>query len=305
MSLAQRTSSPDGHATTRPVPTLLGARYGDLDNLTEGSLALAGVYCDHHGEGSVGGRFAPRQLRYAQWPALGAAPSAPHLWCDVGDLNVYPLDWRKNVEALERQASALADRGARCLFVNGDYSNTAPLFRGSMQKIERGARGLVRIARGLDLRPIAGPTTCPVRASATWAVMDNMTPGPSTVLLVLSSPAQLKDELHAMRSMDVQAMFPDGERAYYLPQLEQAIQKLQAGCEGVYVSLDADAIFDATTGATWPALEAILSRLTRLPLVAGDFTGFVPAFGMEGRQQTHRAMGVLHSLATTIARSSR
>lgn len=305
MSIEQHIGFQDAGAATRPVPTLLGARYGDLDDLNRDSLALAGVFCDHYCEGSVGGRFAPRQLRYAQWPALGFVPSAPVQWRDVGDLNVYPLQWQKNADAMERQASALASKGARSLFVSGDYSNTPALLRGSLRKVDERVRGFVRIARRLDLQVNHRQRKPTPRSAATLEVMDSLAPGPSSVLMLLSSPDQVEAEVKAMRSLGLAAHVPGIPTANSFADLEQAIRQLRARCKGVYLSLDADAVIDPVTGTAWPPLNAVLDSLAQLPLLAGDLTGFVPTFGIEGRVQANRVLGVLHSLATTITGSPR
>ena len=47
-----------------PVSTLLGAPAGDLEDLTAGTVALAGLYCDHFGGAEPGARLAARQIRY-------------------------------------------------------------------------------------------------------------------------------------------------------------------------------------------------------------------------------------------------
>ena len=46
-----------------PVSTLLGAPTGDLEDLSDGKVALAGLYCDHFGDAEPGARLAARQIR--------------------------------------------------------------------------------------------------------------------------------------------------------------------------------------------------------------------------------------------------
>jgi arginase family enzyme len=304
MSARHSIANGDPDTTTRPVPTLLGARSGDLDDLNEGSLALAGVFCDHFGQGGAGGRFAPRQLRYAQRPALGLALPASQQWCDVGDLNVYPLNRQKNSEALERQARALANTGAHSLFVSGNYGNTPALFRGSMQGTDHRDRGFVRITRKLDLMAHPRRDAPNGRSAATLEVMESMAPGPACVLFLLSSPDQGWAEANVMRSLALDMLIPSDVSAEFLAHLEQSVQKLRANCGAVYLSVDADALWDPVTGTAWPPLDAALISLAKLPLRAGDLTGFIPGFGMEGRIQASRVSDALRTLAILIAGSA-
>lgn len=305
MSAEHTNATGDPDTCIRPVPTMLGARTGDLDDLNEDSLALAGVFCDHFGQGGVGGRFGPRQLRYAQWPALGLALPAPKQWCDVGDLNVYPLNKQKNSEALEQQASALAKTGAHSLFLSGDYGNTPALFRGSMHRTDRRERGFVRIARKLDLMAAPRKYAPSGRSAATLEVMESLAPGPSRVLFLLSSPHQRRAEVDVMRTLALDMLIPYEVSATFLADLEQAVQSLRAHCEAVYLSVDADALCDPVTGTAWAPLDAALNSLSKLPLRAGDLTGFIPAFGMEGRVQASRVSDAFRSLAALIGGSSR
>ena len=297
----------------RPVPSMLSARAGDLPDIGPGSIALAGVFCDHFGSGAPGGRFSARQVRYAQWPALGASSNSSQDLVDVGDLNVYPLDARKTAESLLRQAHAIRDTGAKCLFVSGDYSNTPPLFSGSMVAVPQGRRGFIRISRSADMcAPVSSALLQP-RSCATQAIAGEL-PALNPWLLLLTSSSQPEQDMQALRGcMDHVIDLTDtgGESG---SRFQAAVDSMAEKCDAVFLSVDVDALSSGFVGSSrarcyegieLDALSRIIARIAALPLVAGDLTGFVPALGATERQGSAVVSSLLEAMVKAIQKDSK
>ena len=79
-------SSVDVTFSMQSVPSFFGAPIGDIEDLSEEKIAVAGLFCDHFSAGEPGARYAARQLRYASLPLLTHGPniSPPKNIIDVG-----------------------------------------------------------------------------------------------------------------------------------------------------------------------------------------------------------------------------
>jgi hypothetical protein len=102
------------------IPTFLGARIADIEQLEPNWIAMVGLFLDHGCSTSFGARFAARQIRYAS--AEYAAPLAAETLArcvDLGDLNVFPLEPDRQAAALKRQIGAIVATGAIPVVVGG------------------------------------------------------------------------------------------------------------------------------------------------------------------------------------------
>lgn len=293
----------------RSAPSLLNARVGDLADIGPGTLALAGVYCDHFSDGAPGGRFATRQLRYAEWPALGGPLQRLEGLVDVGDLNVYPLDAAKTAQSLTRQARAIRATGARALFVGGDYSTTPALFRGAMDGMASDRRGLIRISRSADMQAYDAGTHLAGRKCATRMLLDELRSSSSQWLLFLGSPLQRREDYIALRGKHANVLDLTLEGVRRGGQLQGSLDKFHSGCDGVYLSLDVDVLSSGVVrsgharsmhGITTDQLLDLLRPLATLPVVAADLTGFVPEFGVSARNDTRVVARLLAALADIV-----
>jgi agmatinase len=294
---------------TRPVPSLLSARVGDLADIGPGTVALAGVYCDHFGGGAPGGRFAPRQLRYAEWPALGGPLQHIEGLVDVGDLNVYPLDAAKTAESLTRQARAIRATGARALFVSGDYSTTPALFRGAMDGMASERRGLIRISRSANMQAFVAGTNLIGRECTTRMLVDELRPSSSPWLLLLGSPLQRLQDYVALQGLQENVLDLTLENFQSGAQWQSVLARFQARCDGVYLSLDVDVLSPGVVhsgharsmdGVSPDQLLDLLRSLATLPVLAADLTGFVPEFGVQGRMDARVVAGLLAGMADVV-----
>lgn len=293
----------------RPAPSLLNARVGDLADIGPGTVALAGVYCDHFSGGVPGGRFAARQLRYAEWPALGGPLQHFEGLVDVGDLNVYPLNAAKTAQSLTRQARAIRATGARALFVGGDYSTTPALFRGAMDGMASDRRGLIRISRSADMQAYDVGKNLVGRECTTRMLVDELRPSSSHWLLLLGSPLQSKEDYVALEGMHAKVLDLTLEGVQHGSQWQDSLAKFHAGCDGMYLSLDVDVLSAGVVrsgharsmhGVGPDQLLDLLRPLATLPVVAADLTGFVPEFGVPGRTDARVIAGLLAGLADVV-----
>jgi agmatinase len=98
-------SKVDLNLSMQSVPSFFGAPIGDIEDLSEKKIAVAGLFCDHFSQGEPGARYAARQLRYASTPLLanGLKISTPSNIIDVGELNGFNkpvLDFSHWVETI-------------------------------------------------------------------------------------------------------------------------------------------------------------------------------------------------------------
>ena len=104
------------------IPSFLGVRVGDLEDLMPNQIAIAGYFCDNLDQPVAGQRYLARQLRYASGP-----DNAPTNAIDLGDVNVFPLEPEKHFSAVISQCEAVLKTGARMVLVGGDTSGLKAL----------------------------------------------------------------------------------------------------------------------------------------------------------------------------------
>ena len=104
------------------IPSFLGVRVGDLEDLVPNQIAIAGYFCDNLDQPLAGQRYLARQLRYASGP-----DNAPTNAIDLGDVNVFPLEPEKHFSAVISQCKAVLKTGARMVLVGGDTSGLKAL----------------------------------------------------------------------------------------------------------------------------------------------------------------------------------
>jgi len=104
------------------IPSFLGVRVGDLEDLMPNQIAIAGYFCDNLDQPVAGQRYLARQLRYTSGP-----DNAPTNAIDLGDVNVFPLEPEKHFSAVISQCKAVLKTGARMVLVGGDTSGLKAL----------------------------------------------------------------------------------------------------------------------------------------------------------------------------------
>ena len=146
------------------IPSFLGVPVGDLEDLTNGQIAIIGYFCDNLDQPAAGQRYLARQLRYASRP--GRAPAGA---IDLGDVNVFPLEPDKHFSAVIAQCGAVLETGARIVLVGGDSSGlkalggAAQLITGENVSVVSISESIASnisddqpIVRSVDLQKLAG-----------------------------------------------------------------------------------------------------------------------------------------------------
>ena len=273
----------------RPAATFFGAPTGDVEDLGDGKVAVAGVYCDHFSAGAPGGRFAARQIRYTSTPA---APSSIDGVMDIGDFNVFPLEPARTEAVLAEQCKEVIASGARLLSLGGDYSVSPALLKGIAAARNRSI-GLIRISSRLDLsQQDAAESDTPTRAATTGRMADIVTGGLSNIAFLGTRGSSTIEEV---RRASVSKVIPAGELTRGITGTVSELRDWMSRAETFYLSVDADvlaarygstALRSASGGLTKNQLLNVLVALEGKPFVAAELTGHLPKLDIAGRATT-------------------
>jgi arginase family enzyme len=293
---------------TPGILTFLGVPEGDLEDLREGMIAVAGVSYDLSTTGRVGSRYAPRAYRdTSQYYAsafrrdalveivTGDRMRRPRRLriLDLGDLNVYPLDWPATEAALRRAMGEIARRGATPVILGGDHLITAPLVQGYADAVrERTGRpvGYVRFSSQLDLGeedPVWGRVW---RGTTARRLLDSGAVDRRNMAWIGTNDYLREEDWALSRKLEL-AVFTldDVRRQGVVEVVEQAVDIAGEGCAAIYVSVDFDVLdggyvamqgiprFD---GLTSTELLRAVDVLRRTKAGALDLVGLNPTVNM-------------------------
>ncbi len=282
----------EGALPLRPAATFFGAPTGDIEDLGDGKVAVAGVYCDHFSAGAPGGRYAARQIRYTSAPAAQAVTSSIDDVIDLGDFNVFPLEPARTEAVLAEQCEKVMASGARLLSLGGDYSVSPALLKG-IAAARDGSIGLIRISSRLDLsQQDAAETEGPTRP-ATTARMANIVAGGLSNIAFLGTrgPSTIEE----VRRTSASKVIPAAGLAHEITQSMSELRAWMSRAETFYLSLDADvlaarygstALRGASGGLTKDQILNVLAALEGMPFVAAELTGHLPNLDVAGRATT-------------------
>lgn len=289
-----------------PVGSFFNAPVGDLGDLRPGTIAMAGVYCDHYSGGTPGGRLAARQLRYAS-SGSGTSLAADDM-IDLGDLNVFPLDPAGNDAILTEQCTRIIATGARLLTLGGDYSVSPALFAGLRAANPSQSIGLIRISRRLDLGDVIEDS--PRRDTATTRIAAQIPGGLRNMALLGTAGAQ-SSESYEWATDALFVPLPtlidesDASRSRRRDQLMEC-------CDAYFLSVDADALNtwlsrtalqNRGRGMSTDQLLAVLESLQGLPIRAADLTGHLPDLDLPGQVSSASNAAIGYAL-TEILRAA-
>jgi arginase family enzyme len=302
------------HYEMRNIPTFFDAPFGELNDLSEKTVAVVGVFCDHYGGGNPGSRIAPRQIRYSNWPEQKKTSfdSFSKEVIDLGDLNVFPLEHEKNSQILKEQSIKIYSTGSKVLIVGGDYSITPPFVQGLLEKQTYQNVGIIRVSRRLDLLDREKDATCSARRLATTAELLDDLHGEKKRLLLLGTSGITTAEEYA-RGKEI-----PGLRASWLEnaedaKLEAAVRQWAGALDAIYLSVDADvlrpgilrtSLTNVYAGLTLTGLLKTLKCLEKLPVpvVAADFVGYVPEIDLWGRDETQTAESIAGAIVRVLCK---
>ncbi len=295
-------------APIRPVGSFFDAPIGDLDDLRSGTIAMAGVYCDHYSGGMPGGRLAARQLRYAS-SGQGISLRTDDM-IDLGDLNVFPLDPVGNEAILTEQCTRILATGANFLALGGDYSVSPALFAGLRAASPGKSIGLIRISRRLDLSDVFEAT--PRRDTATTRIAAQIPNGLSNVALLGAAGLQSAEEYE----WATDALFAPRTELHDVNGASLSIcrDKMMDCCDAIFLSVDADALNTRISqtaiqsdgrGMSTERLLAVLETLQDLPVRVADLTGHLPDLDLPGQFSSAAIAVVGYALAEILRAATR
>ena len=312
------------------IETFMNLPEGDVEDLKEGMAAIAGVSYDLSCTSRIGSRFAPRTIRYTSQYYGGKfhgggevveITTGDHIkgsdrtkFLDLGDLNVFPLDWPRTEASLRQSMLEIAVTGARPIILGGDHFITYPLTQGYRDAItQRTGRkiGYIQFSSQLDLGdedPVWGKVW---RGSTARRILDSQTVDSSNMVWVGVNGYQRAEDWDLAHELELSVFTLDDVRKLgILEVVERAAEIAGEGCQSIYVSIDFDVLDGGLVSATGsPRLDGItntellrsMDLLRRTKADALDIVGMNPTVNMLSHTgQRFAAWLVIRYLAGTI-----
>jgi len=298
-------TSPD----LRPAATFFGAPIADIDDLGPGTIATAGVYCDHFSAGQPGGRFGARQFRYV---STLSGFSIPQTLVDLGDFNVFPLEPQRTCDSLSDQSQRIVASGAKLFAIGGDYSVSPALVRGLARELGSGSLAVVRISRRFDLLAKAkSHLDAPWRCSATYELAEILSNRLSAVALLGGRGTVSAEEWERASA----AIVVPASQLVTMPveAIRRVRNKLHCVADQFFLSIDVDvlaprfgerALPNSHGGLSVAQLLAVLAALDGMPLVGAELTGHVPDLDVPGRAMTSQLTRVATRIIECLAKEA-
>ena len=290
------------------ISTFLRAPQGGLEDLTEGMIAVAGVSYDLSCTSRIGARFAPRAIRqesdyYGGYFSGGdlveittgqrmRSPKTVKV-IDLGDLNVYPVEWDKTAAALRESMHQIARTGALPIILGGDHFITYPLVQGFADAvIEGGGKkvGYIQFSSQLDLGdrdPVWGSVW---RGATARRIMDSGAVDNKNMVWVGTHGYIRSAQWELAQELGLNVFTLDDIRRQGIASVaKQAAEIAGDGCDSVYLSIDYDVMdggYVAMTaaplfdGITNVELLKAMDVLRRTKVGAMDLVGINPTVEM-------------------------
>ncbi len=281
----------------RDIPTFFDAPFCELNDLSDKTIAVAGVFCDHYGGGTPGSRIMPRQLRYSSYPneKRNGIECTQFEVVDIGDLNVFPLEYEKNYHVLKSQSQKIIDTKSKQLIIGGDYSIIPPIFDGILEELKTKNIGFIRISRRLDLAKNKSEKNPGVtRYETTSTIIDLLECDKGKINIIGVSGIVSNEEI--VKSEGIKVIPSHKIKENKIEELIVDINMWARNFDGLYISVDADVLKPLILKTTYEnlysgldleELKRLLISLKRIKksFIAGDFTGFVPEIDLWGRDE--------------------
>ncbi|MBI4337980.1 MAG: arginase family protein [Chloroflexi bacterium] len=260
------------------ILTFLRVPHGDLEDLQEGMIAIAGVTYDLSNTARIGSRFGPRNMRETSTFYAGSIETGSEVievttkevvrynpkprMLDLGDLNVYPVDWPKTEASLRRAMREITRRGAFPVILGGDNFITTALIQGYKDAVvAKGGRrvGYIQLSRNLDLGkedPVWGNVW---RGATARQIIEMGAVDPRNMVWVGPHGYVRAEEWVYAQELNARVFtLKDIRKQGILPVMRQAVDIAGAGCDGIYVSVDLDVVDGCyTAGTAVPNLDGV------------------------------------------------
>ena len=291
------------------IMTFMRARQGDAEDLKEGIVAIAGVSYDTSCTGGIGSRFGPRairvtsQLRPRESVVINTGqrmytPTADKLkMIDVGDLNVYPVNWDKTEASLRDSMCQIARTGAFPIILGGDHFITYPLVQGFGDAVAEDGGGTkkvgyIQFSSQLDLGdedPVWGRVW---RGATARRIMDTGAADTRNMVWVGTNGYIREEQWALAKKLGLNVFTLDDVRREGITSIaQQAAEVAGEGCDSIYLSVDFDVLdggYVAMTGA--PSFDGLrnvdllkaMDVLRRTKVGAMDVVGMNPTVDLVG-----------------------
>jgi agmatinase len=246
------------------TPTFMRARLVDVEQLTPGMFAVAGVPYDLSAR-VPGARYGPRAVRTASsgLPTASDGLDVRHTDAesadllefrggadfalgDLGDFAVTALDWPTTSREVERAMHEVGSTGAIPLILGGDHFITLPLFTGfqqAMAESNRGRVGYLRFSSRLDLGVRDETLGDTWRGATARRILERKVVSPSNMVWVGVSGYVAEAELELARELDLRVHTLREVRSDGITVVtDRALSEAGAGCDTIYVSIDMDVV---------------------------------------------------------------
>ena len=312
----------DPQSPEQGIPTFVSAPTGDIEDLEEGMVAVVGVPYDVADTGRIGARYGPRlireaSLRYSSILNRGRSvdPNTRVIVqvtdgdmrgkiLDLGDTNVYPVDWGKMEAHLRRAMYEVTRRGALPVFLGGDHIISYPLllgYRDAMAERGGGKIGYIQFSSQLDLGDEDALWGRVWRGATTRRILESGAVSPQNMVYIGTNGYLPRDQVAMAEELEFKVFtLGDVERDGMEKVTHEALDVAGEGCDAVYVSMDADVIDGAYLqsasdhrfqGVMVPELEHAMNIICESKAGALDIVGCNPTmeFSGQGRSATQWA----------------
>ncbi|MGC5076615.1 agmatinase family protein [Agrococcus sp. DT81.2] len=296
------------------VATFFGRPMRDAGDLSGFRAALTGIPWDEGNAGRNGANMGPRAVRDASSWFLGYdAQRGFDLWeelpsADVGDVPVMPPNAEQTMALIQERISTICGQGVVPLSIGGNHSLAIGAARGAAKHVPR--MGYLSIDAHLDTAyDWAGETLtsgCPTMRAAE---IENVDPS-NVVVFGIHGWLNPKDQVDAATEKGIRWYgMTEIEELGVQRAIDQAIERALDGVDGLYVSVDLDAV-DASampgTGTPEPGgflpreIFAIARALGRAKPIAMDLVEIAPVYDLSGISQ-RLACGVAMEMLSGLA----
>ena len=294
------------------IMTFMRSRQGDVEDLEEGIVAIAGVSYDTSCTSKIGARYAPRAIRvvsssWSSFPGVSVVintaqritvPEHDKLRIvDVGDLNVYPVDWEKTHASLRDSMGQIARVGAFPVILGGDHFITYPLVQGFGDAVaDRGGRGkkigYIQLSSQLDLGdedPVWGRVW---RGATARRIIDTGAVDARNMVWMGTNGYVREEQWALARELGLNILTLDDIRREGITTITRRAADIAGdGCDSIYLSVDVDVLdggYMSMTGA--PSFDGMrnvdllkaIDVLRRTKIGAMDLVGVNPTVDMVG-----------------------
>jgi agmatinase len=307
------------------VNTFARAPQATVETLAPGAVAVAGVTHDGTSSSRQGVRQGPKGIREASVDLVYDLHAStrqalihvgtgrvlrrlaePRLF-DLGDWPVHPMDLARTLDTCRRSAAAIVRRGAFPVVLGGDHYVTLPLVQG-VAEAAGGRVGLIQLSTQLDLADRDTVWGREWHGATIRRLVESGAVDPRNVAFVGTQGYVTYPEWEFARARGMTVITADDARAAG-PRavVERALAAAAAGCDGVYVSLDADVVDsgyasgtgDVLVGGLTPAeVLALMREMSMARAIVGlDVVEVAPGLDQRGRSERLAAEAIVELVA--------